>query len=288
MRPIQAVDESSGNVTRADNVIGVDESGNVTGSSPFALAVVRCPREHSERLAELLVEHGLPPWRGKSRTLARTTSPAERNRRVENLLDALDDEPVTWRVAAGRSNVTIHHKAAGVCSLAKKTITSVDAFRGDAIVVPDGDPDMYGNDQEYLRIQAAQSFDGAFRSTFGNVYVTGLAGADLTYPEVATADYLAGYVRAMIEAGRPVEALPADVLRFTEDWRDSSVSPLPFYRIRGVTGEYGGTERTRVAAWIKGRCPDGDAHDVSSQWKRTVGMLESDELQQYLVETMSS
>ena len=287
MRSIQVVEESSDDVTRADHVIGVDESGNVTGSSPFALAVVRCPREDGERLAELLVEHGLSPWRGKSKTVARNTSPAERNQRVENLIDSLDDEPIAWRVATGYSGATIHHKAAGVCVLAKKTVTSASEFQGDVVIVPDGAPDMYGSSQAYLRTQAAQTFDGGFQSTFGGVYVTGLAAADFTYPEVATADYLAGYVRAVIEDGQSVETLPDEVIWFSKDWREPSVTPLPFYRIRGVTGEYGGTERTRIAAWIKGRHPHGDTHDVSSQWESTVEMLDSDELQQYLFETIS-
>lgn len=287
MRSIQVVDESSGNVTRSGHVVGVDESGNVTGSAPFALAAVRCPREDGERLAELLLEHGLSPWQGKSKTVARSTSPDERNQRVENLIDSLDDEPVTWRVAAGYSSATIDHKAAGVCTLAKKTITSGSDFRGDSVIVPDGEPDMYGTRQEYLRVQAAQTFDGSFQSVFGEVYVTGLARADLTYPEVAAADYLAGYVRAAIADGRSVDALPDEVIWFSQDWREPSVSPFPFYRIHGVTGEYGATERTRVAAWIKGRHPDGGSHDVSSQWENTVRMLESDRLQQYLLESMS-
>lgn len=287
MRSVQVVDESSGSTTRADHVIGVDESGNATDSAPFALAVVRCLREDGERLAELLVRHGLSPWQGKSKTVAKNSSPAERDHRVEDLIDSLSDEPITWRVAAGFSSATIDHKAAGVCTLAKKTITSVGDFRGDSVIVPDGEPDMYGSRQEYLRVQASQTFDGSFQSAFGEVYVTGLASADLTYPEVATADYLAGYVRAAIADGQSVEALPDEVIWFSQDWREPSVSPFPFYRIHGVTGEYGATERTRVAAWIKGRHPDGGSHDVSSQWENTVRMLESDRLQQYLLETMS-
>lgn len=146
---------------------------------------------------------------------------------------------------------------------------------------------MYGDRQKYLRIQAAQTFDGSFQSTFGGVYVTGLAKADLTYPEVAAADYLAGYVRAAVEDGRSVEALPNEVIWFSHDWREPTVSPFPYYRIRGVTGEYGVTEQTRVAAWIKGRRPDGGSHDVSSQWENTVQMLESAELQQYLLKSTS-
>lgn len=78
MRSVQIVEESSGTTTRADHVIGVDESGNTTDSAAFAVAAVCCPRENGERLAELLVEHRLSPWQGKSKTVAKNSSPTER------------------------------------------------------------------------------------------------------------------------------------------------------------------------------------------------------------------
>lgn len=287
MRTVQVVDESSGDTTRAHHVIGADESGNVTDSEPFALAVVRCPREDGERLAELLVQHQLSPWRGKSKTVAKNSSPDERDGRVRSLIDSFADESITWRVAAGYSRGTIHHKSAGVCTLAKKTITSADDFRGDSVVIPDGESNMYGSSQKYLRNQAAQAFDGAFQSTFGGIYISGLPKADLTYPEVAAADYLAGYVRAAIEDGQSIESLPDEVIRFSRDWREPEVSPLPFYQIHSVNGEYGKTEQTRVVAWIKGRHPEGNSRDVSSQWQNTLRMLESEGLREYLEDRIS-
>lgn len=288
MQKVQVVDESSGETTRAHHVIGVDESGDMTDSKPFALAVVRCPREDGERLAELLVNHQLPPWQGKSKTIAKNRSPEERNRRVQSLIESFADEPITWRVAFGYSIGGIDHKAAGICNLSKKTITSVTNYQGDSIIVPDGELDMYGNKQKYLRIQAAQAFDGSFQSTFGGIYVTGLSKADRTYPEVATADYLAGYVRSAIKNGQSVEALPDQVIWFNRDWREPTTSPSPCYQICGVGGEYGEIEQTRVTAWIKGRNPEDDSPDVSSQWKNTIQRLKSGELRKYLLETMSS
>jgi hypothetical protein len=287
MRTVQVVDQSSEETTRADHVIGVDESGNVTGPGPFALAAVRCPRREGELLAQLLVENRLSPWRGKSKTLGKNASPEGRNRRVRNLIEAFADEQIAWRVAFGYASVSIHHKAAGVCVLAKKTITSCNDFRRDSVLLPDGATSMYGSSQQHLRTQAAQIFDGSFRSAFGRVYATGLPNADLTYPEVAAADYLAGYVRGRIETGGHVDMLPDEVLRFSRDWREPTVSPSSFYRIRGSTGEYGTNGQTRVAAWVKGRRPCGDAHDVSAQWENTVRMLESDRLRAYLLEAMA-
>lgn len=288
MRSVQVIDESSGSTTRAEHVLGVDESGNVTGHDLFALAVVRCPRDAGERLATLLFEHGLVPWRAKSQTLVEKVSPAERRRRVRNLITSLPGEDIFWRVAIGHTQMSIHQKAAAVCVLAKKTITSTPDFRGDAVLLPDGAPSMYGQSQAHLRTQAAQVFDGPFQSTFGSVYVTGLPKADLTYPEVTAADYIAGYVREVIEQDtEQIETLPDEVIRFDTNWREPRASPLPFYRIRGLTGDYGLQERTRAAAWIKGRHPDGGDFDVSSQWENTVRMLESEQLQNYLLDTIA-
>lgn len=286
MRSIQVIEKSSDRMTRADHVIGIDESGNVTGSGPFTIAAVRCPRDTSERLVELLLENDLAPWQAKSQSITEVASPEQRTRRVRNLMEALTDESVSWYVAVGYSDLSIHHKAAAVCMLAKKTITSSSRFSGDAVLLPDGAPSMYGDRQRHLRTQAGQIFDGSFQSAFGGVYVTGLPKADLTYPEVTAADYIAGLVREVIADGASIDALPDQVIRFEQNWREPSVSPHPFYQIRGVSGGFGARERTRVAAWIKGRRPDGGDFDVSSQWETTVQMLESEPVQQYLLEAL--
>jgi len=147
---------------------------------------------------------------------------------------------------------------------------------------------MYGESQSHLRKQASQIFDGSFQSTFGGIYVTGLSKADLTYPEVTAADYIAGYVRrAITERNESVATLPEEVVRFDPNWVEPSVPPLPYYKIKGVSGEYGQREQTRIAAWIKGRHPDNDGFDISSQWENTVHMLESERLQTYLLDVMS-
>lgn len=285
MRKVRLIEQSSGNSARAQHVIGVDESGNVLGTNgPFALAVVRCPRENGEELAEILVENNLSPWKGKSKTLASNTSREERNRRTEGLIESLGDREIPWRIAAGYSGQSIHHKAAAVCALAKKTITGDDSYRGSATLIADGAISMYGNHQEYLRSQAAKYFDGAFQSSFGSIHITGMPKADLTYPEVAAADYLAGYVTDSMRNGLSVEDLPEEVSWYNSNWREPKGSPLPFYRITGVNGEYGDIQKTRVVAWIKGQHPDGDTHNISSQWESSVEILNSPTLQKYLLE----
>lgn len=288
MRSVKVIDESSGQSTRAEHVIGVDESGQVAGSGSFAVAAVRCSRTKSERLAELLVEHGLAPWRAKSQTLVANTSPAERDRRVEAFLHSLSTKSIPWCVAIGYDSVAIQHKAAAVCALAKKTITSPDEFSGDSLLLPDGAPSMYGDAQTHLRVQASQFFDGPFQSTFGSVYVSGLPKADFTYPEVIAADYISGYIRQAIADGDEVHRkYPRNVVWFDTNWREPVVSPTPFYRIAGLNGEYGTLQQTRVVAWIKGHHPDNEGFDLSSQWENTVQMLESAQLQKYLFETIS-
>ena len=285
MRKVRLIEQSSGNTARAQHVIGVDESGDVVGSNnPFALAVVRCPRENGENLAESLVESNLSPWKGKSKTIAANTSREERNRRIEDLIESLASRGIPWRVAAGYSGESIHHKAAAVCALAKKTITPDDSYNGSSILIADGAISMYGNHQEYLRSQAAKYFDGAFQSSFGSVHITGMPKADLTYPEVAAADYLAGYVTDAMRNGLSVSDLPDEVSWYDRNWREPKGSPLPFYRISGVNGDYGEIQKTRIVAWIRGRHPDGNTHDISSQWESSIGILNSPLLQRYLLE----
>jgi hypothetical protein len=283
VRSVQIVDQSDSSTTRAEHVIGVDESGNVTGGGCFALAAVRCPREDGERLAELLIENDLDPWRAKSQTVVGRSSTAVRDQRVEDFIEAMESEPISWHAAAGYSGFNIHCKAAAVCVLAKKTITADSHFSGDAIIIPDGSSSMYGNKQKHLRTQANQIFDGAFQSTFGGIYVTGLAKADLTYPEATAADFLAGYVRQQIESGVQIESLPTQVHRFDGNWREPIVTPKPYYRIQGLGGDFGGVQQNRAVAWIKGRHPDGDSYDSSTQWQNAVQILESEPVQQYLL-----
>jgi hypothetical protein len=289
VRNVQVI-EPSGDVTRAHHVIGADESGNVTGPGPFCLAAVRCPRENGELIAELLIQNGLNPWLTKSQSLKANVSREEYNRRVEAFIDDLEESDARWQAAFGYDDATIHHKGAGVCALAKGTITSDSTYSGDAVLLPDGATTMYGEQQQHLRRQVSQFFDGSFESTFGAVYTSGLAKADLTYPEVTAADYISGYLRdALHHQEMSVSELPSQVSWFDSNWREpANLSAAQFYALKPAAGHYGPTEATRIAAWVKGRHPDGDDHDVSSQIENTVDMLESEEVQTYLRENVLS
>lgn len=148
---------------------------------------------------------------------------------------------------------------------------------------------MYGNQQEHLRVQASQFFDGSFQSEFGSVYVTALPGGDLAYPEAAVADHLAGYVRAAVEDGRDYPGtVPDSVQWFDSNWREPAGTPIPYYRLRGISGDMRSVERNRTAAWIEGRHPDGEQYDTSSQWENVLERLESRRVQEHLRDRVSS
>jgi len=142
---------------------------------------------------------------------------------------------------------------------------------------------MYGDQQEYLRVQAGQFFDGAFQSEFGSVYVAALTDGDLTYPEVAAADHLAGYVRAAVDDERSYPStLPDPVRWFSSDWREPTGVPIPYYRLRGISGRMQSDGENRVVAWIEGRHPDGEQYDISSRWDSFLDRLDSEQVQEYL------
>lgn len=285
MRSVQVVNQATSEVTRANHVIGFDESGNVTQGEAFALSAVRSARGTGERIAEVLIECNLNPWRSKSKQLVEHTSRAERDARVENLITRLESEPIAWRAAVGYESMSIHHKAAALCTISQKTITGVDHYSGDAVIIPDGADDMYGNQQRYLRQQASQMFGGSFPSIFGEVYISALPKADLTYPEVAAADYLSGYLRSQLRQGMDLGSLPPNVVRFDYNWREPETSPAPFYTLQRASSDYGAIERRRIMAWVLGRHPEGDEFDTSSQFtNRLTQMLESETVQQHLSE----
>lgn len=221
----------------------------------------------------------------KSKQLANHTSHAERDSRVEDLIVRLESEPVEWSTAVSYSSTSIQHKAAAVCVLSQKTITRVEGFSGDAVIVPDGSSDMYGRKQSILRQQASQMFGGSFQSAFGEVYISALPKADLTYPEVAAADYISAYFRSKAQMGVPFTELPENVVLFDPNWREPEASPAPFYSLYSASGDHGIPERNRVIAWLRGRHPEGDDFDISSQYENTVSqMVNSETVQEYLLD----
>ena len=85
---------------------------------------------------------------------------------------------------------------------------------------------MYGDHQEHLRSQAAKYFDGTFQSSFGSIHITGMPKADLTYPEVAAADYLTGYVTDAMHNRLSVADLPDEVGWYDSNWREPKFRAL--------------------------------------------------------------
>lgn len=254
---------------------------------PFSLAAVRCPRERSEELAEVLISCELAPWRAKSRSLAsHCGSLEERNHRIEQFIKKLSSRGFHWATTFGWEKIPVDACAAAICTLSKKTITeAAGTYTGDSVLLPDGTVDTYGKDQEYLRIQASTFFGGSFRSNFGSVYVSGLPKADLTYPEVMAADFISGYVRKQVEGERfgRIMDLEGCVGWFDENWREPNTGAAPFYVMGSLPADYGEIEKTRIVSWIKGRCPDGAEYD-SSQYSRAIDYLESETVKEYLGE----
>lgn len=256
------------------------------GDGPFSLAAVRCPRDRSEKLAELLISSELAPWKAKSKTLLRhCSSPEERDNRVKNFIETLDEYKIPWAVTVGWEKVSVDACTAGICNLAKKTITHAPGpYEGDSVLVPDGTTNTYGKEQERLCVQGSTFFGGGFQSRYGSVYISGLSKADLTYPEVMAADFIAGYAYRCLtnDRVREIDKLSGFIGWFDENWREPSTTPVPFYGIGPLTMDYGEREKSRVVSWIKGNRPDEVTFDGSNRYQNVVGYLESETVRSYL------
>lgn len=288
LRDIQLIEDGSGERTRAHHVVGVDESGNPTGSQPFVLVAVQCPRSSGELLAERLVQSDLDPWKSKSQTLSVSIDEAEQTQRIEAFLDVLDEIPITWSAVAGWDKYDTARRAAAACIVTTKALTAsysdrTPSYEGSAVLLHDGGEDTYGTEQRLLRKHAASQFGGGFDSVCP-VYTSALPKADLTYPEVNAADYLAGYIRHEMAQGTAVEVLPDPVTRIDDSWRVADVAPVAHYRLRITGGVQQSTARSRIIAWIEGRRVT-TAGSITGQkpYDSIVNRLTSDTLKQYLL-----
>lgn len=290
LRPVQLVEVGSGERTRVGTVVGVDESGNPTGDSkPFAVAAVCCDRSESTRLAERLVECGLHPWQNKSRSLTAVVNGRdEQTNRVERFAETISSDTISWSVAVGWQRYDLVERAAVACTATSKSLTtphtktspSVD---GDAVLLHDGGENTYGSNQRVLREQAAETFDGSFQSHVCPVFVAPLTKADLTYPEVIAADYLAGYVRERVAEGRSIEALPPQVVRIDGNWTGPTVAPASSFRLRTSGVSQADLVRTRITAWIDGQRPSESASLTNDgHYGRRVAQIENETLRSYL------
>lgn len=289
LRSIQVTSES-GQRKRLDHVVGVDESGNPDGGSvPFVISAVQCPRSYGEELAEHLINAGLNPWRNKSSSLsvsdeAKTTQ----DERVESFIDKISSTPVTWCAAVGWDAYSVPERATIACTVTSKALNTTHSdqtpdFEGGTALIHDGNAKTYGDNQLHLRKQASAKFNSSFQSAFCSVHVSSLPKADLTYPEVVAADYIAGYVRKKLANGESVNELPNQVLWVRSEWSPEDVQPAPLYWLRTSGSNQTTTEQSRIIAWIEGRRPSNDGLTSGGQFENIIdNRLESDRLKEYL------
>lgn len=293
LRPVQLAEEGTGTRQRAHRVISVDESGNPVGDEPYVLSAVSCPRESGELLAEHLVDAGLNPWTNKSRSLS-TTLPdqADQNSRVEAFLRSIDDEErITWSSAAGWQSYDVPLRAAAACTVGSRTLTTPHretqlSLHDETVLIHDGGADTYGPKQRVLRQQAAAKFDSSFQSVFCPVVVTSLVKADLTYPEVIAADYIAGYIRHRLrQETDTIETLPPQVNRIDKDWVEPEMTPLSSHWIRTSSGGPPDEARTRMLAWMEGRRPPNVQNTTTKgSYESLLQQLDSTAVAHYLRE----
>lgn len=290
LRPVQVTDES-GRRERLDHVVGVDESGNPDGNGgPFVIAAVQCPRSYGENLAEQLVEVGLNPWRNKSSSLSVSDEAGtKQDARVEHFIDVIASSPVTWCAAVGWEAYGVPKRAAIACTVTSKSLTTphsdeTPSFEGDTALIHDGDAKTYGDKQRYLRKQASAEFNPSFQSAICSVCVSSLIKADLTYPEVIAADYIAGYVRKKVANGeKTVNQLPDQVLWVSSEWACENAQPAPLYWLRTSGVKRTAPQQSRVIAWIEGRRPPKEGLASDREFRTIIGnRLESAPLQKYL------
>lgn len=292
LRPVQVTEDTSGRRKRLAHVVGIDESGNPSGNGePFVLSAVHCPRSYGEGLAEHLINSGLNPWRSKSQSLS-VGDEAKRtqDQRVESFVDAIALSPVTWSAAVGWERYGVPKRAAIACAVTSKALTTphtdqTPTFKGNVVLIHDGNDETYGEKQYHLRKQASAKFNSSFQSAFCSVHISSLPKADLTYPEVIAADYIAGYVRKKLAKDETtVERLPDQALWVSSDWRCEDVQPAPLYWLRTTGAKQPRIEQSRVIAWLEGRRPPRDSFSSSRGFQDVIeNRVESETVREYLV-----
>ena len=289
LREVELVETGDGdNVQKVDHVVGVDESGN-SGDGPFVMTAVQCPRESSEGLVELLIDLGLEPWKSKSSSSPHDLSGDDLSERVEELINRINDTPVTWYAAAGRGCYGADKTGMIACVVGSKAMTGggegeVPEYNGPATLMHDGSPksDSYGKSQIKIRRGAYRQFSG-FSDRVTPVYLSFLSSGDKTYPEITTADYIAGYLRDLL-FNQAVEEVDYSVGRIDQSWKVSDHDPpRPLYELRTRDRRRQLTKEDRAAAWIEDRRPLDTEGWGSGNLEMLVDRLESDTVRQYLL-----
>lgn len=284
LRPVKILESSSDSHTRADHVVGIDESGNTT-DGPFVVTGVQCPRSAGEKLAELLIELGLDPWKSKSSSRPNNVDGSELTQRVRELIQKIKDEPITWHATACWGSCPADQRAMAACIIATKSlVTTHRDYEGNAVIIHDGAGSEFGKGHITLRRAAREQFQG-FGDRETPVYVSTLESGDRTYPEITAADYIAGFVRYEIEQSGHIGGVEEPrVERMDKSWSTpADLSPEPKYDIRARDQYQRPKRKDRAAAWIEGRRPPTDARWDSPSFDSIVNRLESETVREYLL-----
>lgn len=277
--------ESGGDRRDIDHIVGVDESGN-NFDGVFVLVAVQCPRSSSEKLAELLIELDLQPWVSKSSSPPEDFAAQELSEPVSTLLSKIESGPITWNAQACWGGCEVDKRAMTSCIAATKALTSLTEYEGEAAILHDGGGDEYGTGRIKLRRAAANQFEG-FAERHTPIHAVCLDSGDRIYPEITTADYIAGYLRSEIIDSGSIDLAEWDVGKIDDSWSTpSNQQPDPEYVIETRNRQRSPPRQDRAASWIEGRRPPSDESWGSKPLKSLVSRLQSDTVQKYLLEEL--
>lgn len=293
LRPVSIVNETGGSI-RANHVVGVDESGNDASAGGICVtAAVRTRRRNDPRLVRALIDHDLRPFEHKSSTLVRyeDTTKSERARNVASFLDALDDTPITWSAVVCEGSFSQHERATATSMAAKKAVTNAIGHMvrpeedEHATLLHDGKIDCYGTYEQRLREQVVDDFDRSFRRGVCPVHLTFLQDADRTYPQSNAADYIAGYLRSELMAGRTAAAFGSEnVHRFDPSWMREVGEVASVYRLADLEPIREKNRRSRALSWILGKgIPLDPTPTTRDPFRELVAEIPDERVRDYLL-----
>ncbi|WP_232820574.1 hypothetical protein [Halorussus litoreus] len=262
LRPVLIKDET-GNSTRANHVVGVDESGNDASTGGVCVTVaVRTHRRNDSVLVRALIESGLKPFKFKSSTLVRygEVNIQERERNVASFINSLQETPITWTAIVCKGSFTQHEQATATSMAAKKAITSAigQAVNPDknepATLLHDGAIDNYREYEKRLREQVAEDFGSSFRHGVCPVHLTFLQNADRTYPQSNAADYIAGYIRSKLESTETIGTIGHNNIKELDpSWVRNSGETSTVYKLAELKPIREMDTRSRALSWLMGK-----------------------------------
>jgi len=280
--------DSEGESINADNVVGVDESGD-RGLGPYVTVAARCSREVDVELVASLIENGLQPFKHKSSSIVKygSLTPEERADRARSLLEDLDGTAITWAAIVSQSNPSEMEQAAAAAMAVKKSIThglstgAVAHGCGETAVIHDGAKDEYSNYPQKLRTLLSSCCDSSFQRSICSVYLTYLQEADLVYPQTTVADYIAAYIREQYENDEPLHH--EWICEFDSSWIDPAPQPDPIYRLERFQPVREAELQSRVIAWLTGRgIPQDPQPTGQNPYQDLVGEIENECVYEYL------